>query len=100
MTAEVRREIVIEFERIQLIRKRAKTYFQLCADCGQHVDFVPICQAAEIFGLDTDTLLRFIRINRCHFQSGEAAKALLCLNTFIAAIKNRPKLLNTASESP
>ena len=98
MTADPQREIVIEFERIQLIRKRAMTYFQLCAECGHHVDFVPICQAAEIFGLDTEKLLRFVRINRCHFQCGESARALLCLNTFIAAIKNRPKLLNTSEE--
>ena len=98
MTAQAQREIVIEFERVQLIRKRAKTYFQLCTECGYHVDFVPICQAAEIFDVDTDTLLRFVRVNRCHFQCGGAAMALLCLNTFIAAIKNRPKLLNTSEE--
>ena len=95
MMAEAQREIVVEFERIQLIRKRAKTYFQLCIDCGSQVDFVPICQAAEIFGLDTDALLRFVRINRCHFQFGESSNALLCLNTFITAIKNWPKLFST-----
>ena len=99
MTAEVQREIVIEFERVQLIRKRAKTYLQLCTGCRCKVDFIPICQAAELFGASTDDLLRFVNVSRCHYLSGVSGTILLCLDTLIAAMKTEtsygPKILRS-----
>ena len=95
MTAEVEREIVIEIERIQIIRKRAKTYLQLCSDCRCKVDFIPICQAAELFGTTTDDLFRFVNHGRCHYLTGVSGTILLCLDTFLSAIKQRPKLLSS-----
>jgi hypothetical protein len=99
MTAEVQREIVIEFERVQLIRKRAKTYLRLCAGCRCKVDFIPICQAAELFGASTDDLLRFVNVSRCHSLSGVSGTILLCLDTLIAAMKTEtshgPRMLRS-----
>lgn len=50
MTPKKLREIVIEYERIQLIRKRAKTELAHCGKCDQGSDFVPLLDAADLFG--------------------------------------------------
>jgi hypothetical protein len=87
MTPKTNREIVIEYEKIQLIRKRAKTEFSHCEPCGKHSDFVPLEAAAELFETHSDDLVAFIRSNNCHHRP--AATTMLCINSLLATIKTK-----------
>jgi hypothetical protein len=78
---------VIEYERIQLIRKKAKTEFSHCESCGAQSDFVPLDAAAELFETHTDDLLAFIRGNNCHHTA--SATTMLCINSLLATMKSR-----------
>jgi hypothetical protein len=87
MTTHSQREIVIEYERIQLIRKKAKTEFTHCDTCGRDSDFVAVDAAAELFEIHIDDLLAFINGNNCHHHA--RVKTLVCINSLLATIKTR-----------
>jgi hypothetical protein len=88
MTPKTNREIVIEYEQIKLIRKRAKTEFSHCEHCGETADFVPLDAAAELFETHSDDLVAFIRSNTCHHRPA-AATTMLCINSLLATIKTK-----------
>ena len=94
MTAPYEREIVIEIERVQVIKRRAKTRVHYCTDCNLDADFVSLAQAADIFGTYAGDLLAFVRNNQCHFRAGVPGDIVLCLNTLLSAIKLRQQNSN------
>jgi hypothetical protein len=83
------REIVIEIERVRLIRKRAKTHLRFCMQCGKQSDFISIDEAAALFETDKGSLFNFIRVNSCHFQINNANDAHICLVAFLEAMKTK-----------
>ena len=87
MTETRQREIVIEYEHVQLIRKRAKTELAHCSECGGDGDFVHLKQAAELFGTPENELFDFIQNNYCHYRAGFEAKIQLCLASLLACMK-------------
>lgn len=88
MTAERQREIVVEFERIQLIRKRAKTKLSFCDDCGCKRDQVGIASAAELFEIAADELETFVKANHVHLN----ADSQICLTSLLGAMNDRNNL--------
>jgi len=89
MTPKKQREIVIEFEKVQCIRKRAKVHVSHCGECGGDADFVGLTAASSLFGIEMDDLFSFVRVNRCHFQAGKAHDHLICLTALIKAIRSK-----------
>lgn len=87
MTPKTHREIVIEYERIQLIRKKARTELMHCEACGRDADFVAPETAAKLFEIHIDDLLAFISGNNCHHRA--AGKTLVCVNSLLATIRTR-----------
>ena len=87
MAAKRQREIVIEYERIQLIRKRANTELAHCDKCGGDGYFVHLSQAAELFGTAEMELFDFIKHNSCHYRSDVGAGVQLCLASLLACMK-------------
>ena len=87
MTPKTNREIVIEYEKIQLIRKRAKTELSHCERCGETADFVPLDAAAELFETHSNDLLAFVRSNSCHHR--RETTTMLCIKSLLATIKTR-----------
>ncbi|HEV7699082.1 MAG TPA: hypothetical protein VGO43_02535 [Pyrinomonadaceae bacterium] len=87
MTREDKREIVVEYEQIRLIRKTANTRVLQCAQCSSETDFLALVTAAELFEIDTDELFSFLRLRRCHFRAGETV--LICLRSLMRAIKDK-----------
>ena len=83
-TVKKQREIVIEYERIQLIRKRARTELANCLECGGDTDFVTLTSAAELFDRTEDEIFQFIQQNRCHYRADDADKIQLCLTSLLA----------------
>lgn len=91
------REIVIEFECVQLVRKRCKTHVMVCGCCGRETDFLSLEQAARLFETAACDLFRFLKENACHFQSCPAGIVYICLATLLKTMRERS---GAASLSP
>ncbi|HVF29663.1 MAG TPA: hypothetical protein VNA22_01785 [Pyrinomonadaceae bacterium] len=89
MKISSRREVVVEIERLTLVRKRAKTTIGRCADCAKQTDFLPLVKAAELFGISPAELLEFTRANDCHFTVGAEGEICLCLVDLLSAMSKR-----------
>ncbi len=87
MKIQQKREIVIEFERVQLVRKKARTHIIFCRQCGREVDFISLREAVALFATQADSLLQFVRASGSHFESGADGEIYICLLSFLAAMK-------------
>ena len=76
------REIVIEFEKLQLVRKRAITEVKYCEHCEQEADFVSFATATNLFEIDAECLSPFV-------HSGIAGEARICLSALIRSLRSR-----------
>lgn len=94
MKIQKQRELIIEFERVQLVRKKARTHLIFCRSCGREVDFVSLREASSLFGTQTENLLQFIKINNCHFETGANGEIYICLISFLTAMKAKTNLSN------
>lgn len=81
------REIVIEYERVQRIKKRSSTQLFHCDGCGTISDFVSLSKAASLFDIETERLTVFIAANRCHVINGSNGKLYVCLASLLARMK-------------
>lgn len=81
------REIVIEFERVQVVRKRARTQLLFCAACRQEADFVALGEAASLFNTGTDILFQFIKANSSHYETSAAGEIFVCLPSLLSRMK-------------
>ncbi len=89
MTAESKREIVVEFERVQMIRKRAKTTFRYCEKCGGEKDFVGIRAAAELFEISSVDLLAFVDQNAVHHSGNGWYESGICIASLLEVMHQR-----------
>jgi hypothetical protein len=83
------REIVFEIEKIELIRKRAKTRLMYCEECGVESDVLSHVSAAELFETVPGKMFDFIRQNHCHYQVSYNGKIYLCVVSLIERMKRR-----------
>ena len=84
-----KREIIIEFERVQVIRRKALTHLIFCRGCGADADVVALHEAAELFSTAAENLLLFIRSNDIHFETDSSGQIMICLVSMLTAMKNR-----------
>lgn len=89
MNATGKREIVVEFERIELIRKRAKTHLMFCTECSRESDHVSLPEAARLFSISESDLLQFIEVNRCHNQIVTATNSFICVVSLLQTMNQR-----------
>jgi hypothetical protein len=85
MTVQKQREIVIEFEKVQMIRKRAKTAFAFCAKCGGDADFVGLGAATILFETRNGDLATFISSNGVHTHEDIG----ICIPSLLAIMHSR-----------
>lgn len=90
MSAIEQREIVLEIEKIELIRKRAKTRVMHCQDCGTESDVLSHVEAAELFETRPGKIFDFVKQNSCHYQVSYNGTIYLCVVSFVERI-NRTK---------
>jgi hypothetical protein len=81
------REIVIEVERIQLVRKRARTDLHYCDKCETVSDFVGLSDAARLFEIQCDRLFGFIQENKSHFMEGRHGEIQICLTSLLERMR-------------
>lgn len=98
MTAPHKREIVIEFEKVQMIRKRARTTYTYCRGCGDATDFVGVRAAAGLFGITIDELSAFASANAVHIAAvGDDGRGI-CVASLLEVMQskqigNSPRLI-------
>ena len=87
MKIQRKREIVIEFERVQLVRKKALTHIIFCRNCGREVDFISLREAVALFATQAENLLQFVRAGGSHFETGADGEIYICLVSFLASMQ-------------
>ena len=92
MTAKRQREIVIEFERVRMIRKRAKTNLVFCGGCDAEADHVSLIEAAALFETAHENLIQFIRQNDCHYQVIDDSKTYLCVASLLERMNQKKEI--------
>lgn len=95
MTKIKGREIVVELERVRLVRKRACTTVYFCEHCWQETDFVSLRDAAKLFGLDEPEFSRSFDRGLIHFHD-ETETRFVCISSIVAHLSSitrhaRPK---------
>lgn len=88
MTTGRQREIVIEFEKVQLIRKRAKTTLGHCERCNAEADFVGMRLAADLFGITVGDLTQFVVNNAVHYANDGSCTAI-CIPSMLGIMHER-----------
>ena len=93
------REIVIEIERVRLVRKRAMTILRRCDKCETESDFVILTEAARLFEVSQSELLQFVTRNNCHFTEDEFIGTQICLTSLLERMRtaNTRRLKGTNS---
>ena len=89
MKISPKREVIVEIERLTLVRKRATTTLEWCRECGKSTDLIPLVKAAELFSITPAELLEFTRVNHCHFSVGRDGEIHLCLVALLSAMSKR-----------
>ena len=88
MATRRQREIVIEFEKVQLIRKRAMTTLEYCERCNAEADFVGIRLAADLFGITAKDLTQFVVNSAVHYGNEQFGPAI-CITSLLAILLAR-----------
>jgi hypothetical protein len=83
------RQVVVEIEHTQIVRKRAKTYLKHCRECRQERDFLPVKGASTLFSIEQTTLIEFAIENHCHYSIDESGDIQLCLTRLLAQMSRR-----------
>lgn len=85
MKGERTREIVVELERTEVIRKRARTTVSFCEDCWRETDFIAVADAARLFGLDKADFFRLACGPAAHIKRADE-RTLVCTASIIARL--------------
>lgn len=89
MKAQSQREIVIEIERICMIRKRARTSLEYCEGCGTVSDVIRHAEAARLFEMPARDLFQFIQQSNSHYRVASDGNINLCVTSLIERMKWR-----------
>jgi len=92
MKIQKQRELIIEFERVQLVRKKARTHLIFCRNCGHEVDFISLREASSLFSTPAESILQFVQINHSHFENGANGEICICLVSFLSAMKAKTNI--------
>ena len=87
MKASKKRELVVELEHVQTLRRRALTDKGFCTECGGQVDLLSLQDAARLFDANAADLMDFLRANRCHFHNSPDREVYICLAGFLTAMR-------------
>lgn len=79
-------EIVIEIERIQLIRKRAKSWRMFCPSCAAQVNFIRLVEIAKLFNRPLADFYPLIQTGGKHYATDQAGEIFICLELLSAFV--------------
>ena len=89
MATHRQREIVIEFEKVQMIRRRARTTYRPCAGCGRDAYFVDLGTAAKLFETSYNALWHFVAVNSIHRDTVDGNETNICIQSMLEVMQRR-----------
>ncbi|MDQ3799024.1 MAG: hypothetical protein M3384_06205, partial [Acidobacteriota bacterium] len=80
----MKREIIIEIERVRVIYNRRSRRLKWCAFCRAEVVILTMEEALGIAGIDAETMSEFIGEGEIHlYRAPEDESAAVCLNSLL-----------------
>jgi hypothetical protein len=79
----MKREIIIEVERVRVIYNRRNKCLKWCAFCLRQVEILTPEEAIKIAGINPETIFHFIEQGRIHLYQTRADKPQICLNSLL-----------------
>src|SRR5262245_36470484 len=80
------RELVIEIEKVQKVRRTATTRTAVCNSCGSKSDFVDLVKIAALFEISPCKFLDAVRANACHINTDESG-VQICVTSLLSLLR-------------
>ena len=80
------RELVIEIEKVQRIRRTAETYSAVCRDCGSKSEFVDLGKLSALFEVAPSRFLEAMRANACHISRADRS-VRICVTSLLTLLQ-------------
>lgn len=78
--------VVLEIERVQLVRRKCRAHSAFCEKCERQADFLSLTEAARLFDINSARLFRFIQANGSHYKSDAKGNIFLCVSSLFACV--------------
>lgn len=79
----MKKEIIVEFERIRVVYNRRENRFVRCDFCRTEVEVLTLTEAGEIAGKDERFVHKFISQGKLHISQNHNGETLVCLNSLL-----------------
>jgi len=83
MTGVSQRQLVIEVERVQTVRRRVPTTAGYCRDCRREVDLVDIGDLARVFEVSVADAVLQLRRRRIHMLHVSGGAIFVCADSLL-----------------
>lgn len=78
--------VVLEIERVQLVRRKCPAHSGFCGKCERESDFIPLIEAASLFDINSAGLFRFVQANASHYINDVRGDIFLCVSSLLACV--------------
>jgi hypothetical protein len=83
MTRPSPRQLVIEVERVNLVRRRLATFLGYCHECRTPADLVDVKELSKVFEIPTSDAIIQLHGRRIHLQSLSDGKIAVCVDSLM-----------------
>ena len=78
--------VVLEIERVQLVRRKCRAHSGFCEKFEAEVDFILLMEAARLFDINSARLFRFIQATGSHYKFDAKGSIFLCVSSLFACV--------------
>jgi hypothetical protein len=83
MTQSAQRQLVLEIERVQTVRRRIATVRGHCIQCCAPVDLVELAELAGLFDVSVADAVRQLRRRRIHVRRLPEGSIVVCVESLL-----------------
>lgn len=98
MTGVSQRQLVIELERVQTVRRRVPTIRGYCTECRAASDLVDLSDLARLFEVSLADAVLQMRRRRIHMQHQVAGSIVVCAESLL--VRSDPDLAMLSKSLP
>ena len=83
------KELIIELERVRVVRRRVATVRMFCSGCSEYEDFVAASRLAAVFEIPMTDHLAILDRFSIHTESSSTGVIHVCSRSLLALLKRR-----------
>lgn len=83
------KSVVLEIERVQIIRRKCQAHTGFCRNCKSEADFIPLMEAASLFEINSAKLFRFVQANASHYTNDLKGDIFLCVSSLLTCVNTK-----------